>query len=282
VKRVLTRAVGDPPGLRAFLVERLQIDDAAVAAMIERGAVEVAGRRMKQDVELALGARVVAFLPEAAKHTEEVRVAYRDEHVLVLDKPAGLRSQGVRGDGSDTLWAHAQALSPDASLLHRLDRDTSGLVLFPLTDRARDQLQRALTDGKIDRHYTARVSGPIVEQRITLRIARDPHDPRRRVTRAANDTAGEDATTLVTPQGRIVDDTLVHLTLLTGRTHQLRVHLAAVGHPILGDTLYGGAPAPRLCLHAHLLRFVHPRSGTPKEVSSAIPPLFAQGDLRRP
>jgi RluA family pseudouridine synthase len=269
VKRVLRANSGDPGTLLGFLAARLGVDEDAARALLERGAIEVDGRRALVDGPLRPGGKVIAFLPDVSTPPAALVVAYEDAQVIVIDKPAGLRSQEVRGDTWNTLVARVQReLDPRAILLHRLDRDASGLVLFPRGESAHRALQAALDAGRIDRRYVARVRGTLTDARsIELPIARDPRDPRRRVTAPDGDAARSD----VAPVMSTVDESVVRLVLHTGRTHQLRVHLAAIGHPILGDTLYGGPTAPRLCLHAYELTFPHPRSDTPRTLRAAIP-----------
>lgn len=272
MKRVLRAAVGDPERLLPLLMVRLSIDAATATAMLAAGGVEVGGARVREDGAVAVGTRIIAFVPDAQPRLPEPTVAYRDQHVLVLDKPAGLRTQGVRGDDADTLLSRAQRLCDTATLVHRLDRDTSGLVLFALTARARETLQRALDEGTIDRRYVAKVAGRVdLPIRIALRIAVDPRDPRRRLARPEHDPTGDPAVSTVEPLESGDALSLVRLALETGRTHQLRVHLAAIGHAIVGDRLYGGLPYERLCLHAESLAFPHPRSGTRAEVRSPAP-----------
>jgi 23S rRNA pseudouridine1911/1915/1917 synthase len=274
VKHVLRVAAGDPDRLVAVLAARLTLEPESAAALVRRGAVELDGQRVRDDRPVRVGVRVIAFLPEApvAVPTPLV-VAYRDDHVFVIDKPAGLRSQAARAEAEDTLIARVQReLDPGASLLHRLDRETSGLVLLPRTDVARVRLQRAFDEGAIDRRYLARVYGRLDAPRtIDLRIGVDPRDRRRRIAHPARSDAGESAVTHVEPLDASDAESRLRLRLETGRTHQLRVHLSAIGHPIVGDTLYGAAPAERLWLHADELTFVDQTSGARRTVRSALP-----------
>jgi RluA family pseudouridine synthase len=267
VKRVFRVAAGDPLRLSEVLAARLGLGEADANALLRRGAVELDGRRVAADAPVAVGARVIAFLPEAASQAP-LTIAYRDPHVLVIDKPAGLRSQAVRGEAEDTLIARVQReLDPHATLLHRLDRETSGLVLFPLDETARRCLQRALDAGELERRYVARVRGRLDAPRtIALRIGVDARDRRRRVTHPEQSDAGEAAVTHVEPLIFGERESRVRLRLETGRTHQLRVHLAAIGHPIVGDALYGGPPAERLWLHADEIVFPDPGGGPPRTV----------------
>jgi RluA family pseudouridine synthase len=271
VKRVFRVASGDPTTLCGALIARLSISRQRADQLIARGAIEVDGRRAERDHAIAAGARVIAFVPDEDAPRTAIAIVYRDADLVVVDKPAGLRSQAVRGDAEDTLIARVQReIDPAASLLHRLDRETSGLVLLPLRDRARAFLQRALTAGEIDRRYVAHVAGRLEAAcRIELRIGPD-RDPRRRRTYPPSSDAGEPAISHVEPIAAGEAESRVALRLETGRTHQLRVHLAAIGHPIVGDTLYGGPPAERLWLHATALSFPHPAGGE-RAVSSPMP-----------
>jgi 23S rRNA-/tRNA-specific pseudouridylate synthase len=159
--------------------------------------------------------------------------------------------------------------------LHRLDKEASGLVLFSLTEAVRAPLHAALTEGHIERRYIALVAGRLDGAgRIALRIARHPRDPRLRVALPENAPAGLPAVSHfeVLAHGQSV--TAVELKLETGRTHQLRVHLSAIGHPIVGDRFYGGPQSQRLFLHAHLLRLPHPLDGRLLKVRAALPAAF--------
>jgi RluA family pseudouridine synthase len=271
VKRLFRVAAGDPPRLVAALAARLRLSEVEAAALVRRGAVELDGQRVGADGPIATGARVIAFIPEASNQTPLV-VVYRDEHVLVVDKPAGLRSQAVRGEAEDTLIARVQReVDARATLLHRLDRDTSGLVLFPLDEAARRRLQHALDEGALERRYVARVRGLLEAPcTIRLRIGVDARDRRRRVAHPERSSAGEAAVTHVEPLVPGPLESRVRLRLETGRTHQLRVHLMAIGHPIVGDGLYGGPPAARLWLHADELVFPD-SEGAPRTVRVPAP-----------
>jgi RluA family pseudouridine synthase len=175
------------------------------------------------------------------------RVIHEDARVVVVDKPAGLPSQATRGDAANALDALVRARFGDARLLHRLDRDASGLVLFARGSTTKE-LQDALAAGAIVRVYAAVVAGtPPASLLLDAPIGADPADPRKR---KAGVSGGEPARTRVTLVRAGVVTSLVEARLETGRRHQIRVHLAGAGHPIAGDTLYGGPAAPRLCLHA--------------------------------
>jgi 23S rRNA-/tRNA-specific pseudouridylate synthase len=228
----LTVALGDPPKLADFLAAR------GVA-----GSAYIGGERVDDAAFVVRpGMRVVVHVGE--RPALEPRIVYEDEWLMVIDKPAGMASEGGRADAGVQGWARG------AHLVHRLDRDASGLMAL---------LRRgSLLPAQMTRRYLARVPGPMAgEGEIRLRIARDGHDPRKRRALPENDPSGQPART----RWKAVSPTLLELTLDTGRTHQIRVHLNAVGQPIDGDVLYGGAPAPRLMLHAHELSLPHPSDG---------------------
>ena len=283
MKKLLRAAVGDPATLVEILAARLTLDADAAARLVREGRVELTGRKVKLDQPIVPGDRITVFLPDESLLRDVLRVAYRDRDVIVVDKPVGLRSQGVRGDDWDTLIGKAQReLDPGCALLHRLDRDTSGLVILSKSEKARFRLQRSMGQGKIDRRYLARVNGHVAAPlRIALRIGRDASDARRRVGLPADDPNGEEAVTHATPLSFDGESTLLRVLLETGRMHQIRVHLATSGWPIIGDTLYGGAAAERLLLHADEITFPDVTTGRARTVCSPPPPQLSVEGSRR-
>lgn len=200
-----------------------------------------------------------------------------DDHLLVVDKPAGLLSVPGKGvEKADCAASRVQARYPDALVVHRLDQSTSGLLVFARGLAAQRALGRAFEQRAVDKRYVAVVDGLMAEDQglIDLPLAADwPNRPRQQV-----DTArGKPAQTRWRVLARDADamTTRVELTPLTGRTHQLRVHLLAIGHAILGDALYATpavlARSPRLLLHAERLRLPHPARGEPLEIEAATP-----------
>ncbi|HUS66132.1 MAG TPA: RluA family pseudouridine synthase, partial [Kofleriaceae bacterium] len=258
--------------LAAWLAARLSVGAAQAAALIARGAVQVDGRRATDGSRaLPAGTRVTVFV-EPVVDEAALKLAYQDGWFLVVDKPPGVPSQATRTDSASALDAQVQRAVPEARMMHRLDRDASGLVLFAAKAEARAPLQAALEGGRIDRVYLAVVAGRLDgEGRVALRIARDPSDERRRVALPEAAPGGQAAASRWRALAKGATATALELRLETGRTHQLRVHLAAIGHPILGDRLYGGPAAARLCLHATRLALPHPRDGRPVEVRSPPP-----------
>jgi RluA family pseudouridine synthase len=263
MKKIFTVAIGDPATLGECVAARIGAVD------LSRGGVHLDGRRcLDASAPVQVGMRVVVYLDD--RPAPEPRLVYEDDWLMVADKPAGLASQATRGEAARTVDAWVQVRHFDARLVHRLDRDASGLILIS-RERSRETLAHALAEGKIDRRYLALVSGAPTDGDIRLRIGRDPRDERRRRALPENDPNGQPAHSQVRSVERRGAHTLVELTLDTGRTHQLRVHLSAIGHAIVGDPLYGGAPAERLMLHAHTLRLAHPRDGQALDFRSEAP-----------
>lgn len=197
-----------------------------------------------------------------------------DDALIVAEKPAGLLSVPGRGEEKqDCLSARVQRRYPDALIVHRLDMDTSGILCFARTAEAQRRLNRSFEDRMVGKRYCARVIGRLEGAgEIDLPLSVDwENRPRSKVdpvhgrpSRTRWRAAGYDAAS---------DTTRVELAPVTGRSHQLRVHLAALGFPILGDPLYAPPqPAPRMCLHAMALALFHPADGRP--VTFASPPPF--------
>jgi tRNA pseudouridine32 synthase / 23S rRNA pseudouridine746 synthase len=201
-------------------------------------------------------------------------LVYVDEHLLVLDKPAGLLAVPGRGeDKQDCLALRAQRLWPDALVVHRLDMATSGLFVMGRGIAMQRRLGRAFSDREVDKEYEAVVAGQVALDTGTIALPLAADWPRRPLQKV--DPAGRASETRWTVVARAADTTRLRLQPLTGRTHQLRVHLQATGHPILGDALYAPpevqARAPRLLLHATGLRLAHPADGEPLVFESAAP-----------
>ncbi|MAN13564.1 MAG: RNA pseudouridine synthase [Dinoroseobacter sp.] len=191
-------------------------------------------------------------------------VLHQDHEIVLVDKPAGLLSVPGRGDHlSDCLLTRVQAAFPTALLVHRLDMDTSGLMVFALSPHAQRALNRQFEARSVRKTYIARVHGEGLEKTGTIDLPLIVDWPNRPLQMVCHDTGKPSQT-----DWRVLKsgggETRVRLTPRTGRTHQLRVHARAIGHPILGDPFYASGPArdyPRLMLHAETLRFNHPDSG---------------------
>ncbi|QBF33763.1 pseudouridine synthase [Thalassococcus sp. S3] len=201
-------------------------------------------------------------------------VLYEDAHLVAVNKPEGLLSVPGRGDHlSDCLLTRVQAAFPDALLVHRLDRDTSGVMVFALTPHAQRSLSAEFEARKAKKTYVARLQG-LLEPRegvVDLPLIVDwPNRPRQMVCYETGKPAVTDWRVLKQDAG----ETRVRLFPRTGRSHQLRVHMLALGHPILGDPLYADGPAanhPRLMLHSEELRIKHPESGISQKFRSKTP-----------
>lgn len=195
---------------------------------------------------------------------------YVDDTLLVVNKPAGLLSVPGRGpDKQDCLASRVARHYADALIVHRLDMATSGLMLFARNADMQRQLSRLFALRQITKNYVALVAGTLPESgEITLPIAPDwPNRPLQKI----DPLNGKPSLTKFTRLAMSPEGTRLLLEPVSGRTHQLRLHLSAIGHPIVGDMLYGGAPAERLLLHATSLTFIHPISQKSLVLQSATP-----------
>jgi 23S rRNA pseudouridine1911/1915/1917 synthase len=261
--------------------------------VIEKGQVSVAGQVVTEAGRLVAETAAVEWDPnrKAVRRARlSLPILYADESVLVLDKPAGLLSVATAPglDDEDTAFArvkeYARHLDPRrgyAGVVHRLDRDTSGALAFALSPEARGALRAMFREHALDRRYLALVKGaPRADHgRVSLPIAEEYEGGRRRVARPGE--AGRDAVTHWTVRERLEGAALLELRLETGRQHQIRLHLAHEGWPILGDPVYGrgarsGVRATRQMLHAWLLAFDHPLTGRPVRAESPLPEDFAR------
>ena len=206
------------------------------------------------------------------------RIAYEDQYLLVVDKAPGVVVHPARGHGEGTLAqllaASAAGGDPErAGIVHRLDRDTSGLLVVSRSEQAHRRLQAALRRRLIEREYLALVRGqpPARSGTIEAPIGRDP---RVRTRMTVGGAQSREARTHFTLERALADTSLLRLRLDTGRTHQIRVHLRAIGHPVCGDPEYGTADVlglTRQFLHAARLAFDHPFTGEREDVLSPLP-----------
>lgn len=202
-----------------------------------------------------------------------LEVIHEDHELLLVNKPAGLLSVPGKGeDLADCLLARVQTVYPTALLVHRLDRDTSGVMVFALTPAAQRHLGLQFERRQVKKVYVARVAGILAQDRgqVDLPLAVDwPNRPRQRVDRGAGRHAITDWRVL----RRGPDETRLRLMPLTGRSHQLRLHCREMGHPILGDPLYseGAAAWERMMLHAETLQLRHPDGGRGMRFRAGVP-----------
>jgi 23S rRNA pseudouridine1911/1915/1917 synthase len=259
--------------------------------LIAAGAVAVQGEARAKSFRLEGGEEVVVELPPAAAleaEEMELHVVWEDEHLLVVDKPAGVVVHPAGGHTSGTL-AHG-LLALDAAggdeerpgIVHRLDRDTSGLLVVARSEEAHGRLQALIRRRELERHYLALVRGRPRSRtgRIEAAIGRDRTDR----SRHSLDTATpRDAVTWFETVEALPEHTLLDVRLETGRTHQIRVHLEAIGLPVAGDPVYGAAGdlgLERQFLHATRLSFAHPFTGERVEVESPLPADLAAALVR--
>ncbi|CAL4867072.1 Dual-specificity RNA pseudouridine synthase RluA [Asticcacaulis sp. MM231] len=201
-------------------------------------------------------------------------VIFVDDHMLVAEKPAGLLSvPGRLPQHKDCLITRLQSLYPDVLTVHRLDMATSGLMVFARGPEVHRTLSKAFADRQVDKRYIAVVAGDLsADGEVDLPLIKDwPNRPRQMVDHAT----GKPSLTRYRILGRAEGTTRIELEPVTGRTHQLRVHMMAIGHPILGDDFYAPpeieALSPRLLLHAEHLSLPHPVSGARIDFHSAAP-----------
>ena len=199
---------------------------------------------------------------------------HQDHQVVLVDKPAGLLSVPGKGEGlADCLIARVQAVFPDALLVHRLDRDTSGVMIFALTPHAQRHLGLQFENRQVKKTYVARVWGEMAQREGTVDlplIVDWPNRPRQMVDHENGRPAQTDWRVVRVGHG----ETRLRLMPRTGRSHQLRVHMLSLGHPILGDPIYAEGPAreyPRLMLHSETLQFRHPDGGKGVRITAKCP-----------
>ena len=258
--------------------------------LIEAGGVTVKGiktvktsAKVKAGDELSIELRPTpqsqAFKPEAMA----LEIVYEDAHLLVINKPAGLVVHPAPGNWSGTLLNGLLAHDPQASfmpragIVHRLDKDTSGLMVVARQRQTMDQLVGMIAARTVSREYIALAHGAwegAKTRQVEAPIGRDPRNRLRMAVVDLEKNSGKTASTVVSLMGNAEKHCLVKCRLHTGRTHQIRVHMAFLAHPLVSDALYGGALAgdmARQALHACRLAFAHPATGEPMEFKSPPP-----------
>jgi 23S rRNA pseudouridine1911/1915/1917 synthase len=256
---------------------------AAAERLLEEGAALVDGTRRPKSHRLEGGEEVeveVAVRPADELRAEDLplRIAHEDEHLLVVDKPAGIVVHPSPGHDTGTMvhglvGRTAGGDEERPGIVHRLDRDTSGLLVVARTEEAYQRLQEQVRNRELERRYKALVRGRprSWRGRIEAPIGRDRHDPTRR---SLDTDTPRDAVTHFEVERLLERHALLDVRLETGRTHQIRVHLAAIELPVVGDPVYGvpDEQLKRQFLHAWRLALPHPVSGEAIEVESPLPP----------
>ena len=279
--------------LDAFLARSVpDLTRSAAQKLLEDGAVTLSGRPGKKNDRTAAGMEVSLTLPDpepldVLPQNIPLDVVYEDDDVIVVNKPVGMVVHPAPGHPDSTLvnallYHCGSSLSGINGVLrpgivHRIDRDTSGLIIAAKNDRAHLALAAQLQDHTLARVYEAVAVGSLKEDSGTVDapIGRHPVDRKKMAVDRKN---GRPAVTHWSVLARYPGYTRVECRLETGRTHQIRVHMASIGHPLLGDVVYGSKkPFPGLagqCLHAKRLRFLHPSTGEPVEVECPLPQWF--------
>ena len=277
--------------LDSFLAEALEISRSAAARLIEEGGVTMSGKALAKNYRMAGDEELTVEIPEpedTAVTAQDIPldVVYEDEDVIVVNKPVGMVVHPAPGHSDGTLVNALLHHCGDSlsgvggekrpGIVHRIDRDTSGLIIAAKNDAAHLGLSAQLADHTLARTYECLVAGNLRQDSGTVDapIGRHPTDRKKMAVTAK----GRRAVTHWEVIARYPGATHVRCRLETGRTHQIRVHMAHIGHPILGDTVYGAKkPVPGLtgqCLHAVGLRFIHPRTGEAVELHCDLPEEF--------
>lgn len=277
----------------ALLAQEIdEITRSQVVRLIEQGAVTLRCAPIKKNHRVTAGEIFVVEIPEA-EETEIVaediplNIAFEDDDLVVVNKPRGMVVHPAPGHASGTLvnallWHCGDSLSgiggeKRPGIVHRIDMDTSGLLIVAKNDYAHRFLSAQLVDHSLSRTYEAVVCGRIKDDEgvVDAPLGRHPSDRKRMAVTERN---SKNAVTHYEVIARYDGYTHVRCRLETGRTHQIRVHMAYIGHPVLGDMVYGKKRAEKglegQCLHARTLRFIHPRTNEPFEVTSELPDYF--------
>lgn len=275
--------------LDKYVTESIEDDvsRSQIQLWIEQGNVTVNGRAVKANYKLSAGERVEVRVPQPesvdiAAEDIPLEIVYEDADVIVVNKPRGMVVHPAVGHSSGTLvnalMFHCKDLSGingelRPGIVHRIDKDTSGLLMAAKNDKAHTSLSSQLKDHSVSRIYNALVRGNIAHTHGTVEanLARDPHD---RKMYTVVQAGGKHAITHFNVIERFGDYTLLELKLETGRTHQIRAHMKFIGHPLVGDPMYGrtgGLKMQGQALHAASLGFTHPTSGERLEFSAPVP-----------
>lgn len=290
---VISYAVNIPARIDKSIAEETELTRSRALSLIEQGAVKVDGIIVtKASFQLKISQNVEIMIPEPLPSKAEpenipLSVLYQDEYMAVVVKPARMVVHPAAGNPDHTLvnalLYHLGGLSGIGGelrpgIVHRLDKDTSGLLLVAKDDRTHLKLSEMLKNRQIEKHYISAVYGAMKEESGTIDkpIARDKHD---RKKMAISDDGRQSVT-----EWKLIKElkgaSLIDVHLITGRTHQIRVHMASLHHPVLGDAIYGNAAAQkmtsRLMLHSYSLSLLHPITGQPLSFTAPYDDEFAK------
>ena len=280
-----------PQRIDKFLVSRLpQFSRSRLQSLIKQGRVSVNSEpvfKAGQTIERAMRIEVQIPPPETSTLEPEpipLNIVFEDENIIVVDKPAGMVVHPAAGHSSGTLVHAALAYAPDIEgvggvkrpgIVHRLDKDTSGLILLAKNDRAHHWLQDQFRDRQVEKVYLALVDGhpPTPEGRVEAAIGRDTTQRKRMTVTPPH--KGREAISEYRTLERYGKHTLLEVHIKTGRTHQIRVHMAFLECPVAGDIVYGRRhatiPLDRQFLHAHQLKIIIPGEAVPRDFESPLP-----------
>ena len=303
IQTLTVPADSDDTRLDRFLASSLALSRSQLQRLIKDGCVLVAGKAAKANQPVKPGQDISIDVPEpieAAPAAEDLPlpIVYQDKDLIVVDKPAGMvvhpAAGHERGTLVNALLHHVDDLSgiggeKRPGIVHRLDKGTSGLMVVAKHDKSHEELARQFAEREVEKEYLALAWGEVMAgRRIDAPIGRDPSNRKKMASEPADSARLRRTRAAVTRIvraehfGRVL--TLVQVAIHTGRTHQIRVHLSAIGHPIVGDALYGGvhrrvpgdiravSTLDRPFLHSARLAFTHPEDGRRMEFLSAMPP----------
>ncbi len=280
-----------------FLAEALgrQFSRSQIKAAFQNGKIRLNGKPCKPGERVKEGDQIAGELPVSHEHSLvaeniSLSIVYEDESLLVVDKAAGMVVHPGAGNKKGTLVQALLGRGAELStsggplrpgIVHRLDKDSSGLLLIAKNNPSHRALQLQFSTRTLAKTYTALVSGRMEfeEGHVELPIGRDPKQRKKMAVRG--DSLGKEALTHYKVLRRFPAATLLELKIVTGRTHQIRVHLAHLGHPVIGDPIYGRKPTEttagrRLALHASKIEFLHPESGKMMVFESPLPEAFQE------
>jgi 23S rRNA pseudouridine1911/1915/1917 synthase len=274
-----------------FVGEALGLSRAKLKRLFEEGAVRVDGRPAKKGLLVVAGQRITVKWEEESREAVPdegfpLRVLHEDAALVAVDKPAGRPSHPLRPGETGTVANALVARYPECAqasedpreggLCHRLDIETSGVLLAARTREAWHALRTAFGGREVDKRYLGLVTGPLAEEgEIELPLRHHPRHPDRVEPAPPGSEGARDAHSIFRLLARAGEYSLVEVQILTGVLHQVRAHMAGVGAPLVGDTHYGGREEPglpRFFLHASSLGFTHPKTGTKLRIRSPLPP----------